>query len=286
MSIRPRVRSLTVGAAALALVVAALPAPTAASNGIFFDGSPGTGDPPPTLGGYPMTPFGPDGYLAGTVTSSVPAPGGGVLGFNMSQFILNSSLAWGWPASYTGHIYDIPGYSASPEVLTLPADTKAFYLYSDTWAAGTWTITATAQDGTTSGPVVVSPNRGVVSAKYFGFYSTSASPIAKITLATNDPSGGNVFTGRFGIYRASPARAPIVNSFSPMNGRVGATVTILGVNFGYANRVTFNGVPAAFSVRGPSWIVATVPVGARTGKIGVSSPFGNSVSVDTFYVMP
>jgi hypothetical protein len=83
-----------------------------------------------------------------------------------------------------------------------------------------------------------------------------------------------------------PIAAPVVTGFSPGSGRVGSTVTIMGTSFSYANRVTFNGVPAAFSVRSPSLIVATVPVGARTGPVRVTTPFGSGQSTRSFYVLP
>ena len=60
---------LAAAVSAVALVATLLPGPTAAAGPLFFDGSPGTNPPPATLGGYPMTPFGPDGLTAPTTTT-------------------------------------------------------------------------------------------------------------------------------------------------------------------------------------------------------------------------
>ena len=80
--------------------------------------------------------------------------------------------------------------------------------------------------------------------------------------------------------------APALLSFSPASGRVGSLVTITGVNLAYTRSVTIGGVAAAFSVRNPTTVVATVPARAVTGRIVVSSPFGSATSIGSFYVLP
>lgn len=84
----------------------------------------------------------------------------------------------------------------------------------------------------------------------------------------------------------SPYAVPTITSLSPGAGKIGATVTLTGTSFSYARSVTFNGVPASFSVRTPSLIVATVPAGARTGPVRVTTPFGGATSTRSFYVVP
>jgi len=61
-------------------------------------------------------------------------------------------------------------------------------------------------------------------------------------------------------------------------------VTILGTNLTGTTSVTFNGIPAAFTVVSASAITATVPVGARTGKIRVATPGGTLSNVGVFVV--
>jgi hypothetical protein len=50
--------------------------------------------------------------------------------------------------------------------------------------------------------------------------------------------------------------------------------------------VTFGGVPARnFIVESNTEIRATVPEGARSGQIGVTTPGGTATSVETFRVL-
>jgi hypothetical protein len=56
-------------------------------------------------------------------------------------------------------------------------------------------VEATAQDGTSSGPVQVQGNSG---AKYFGFYGTGNAEIATVTVTTTDATGLGI--GEFGIF--------------------------------------------------------------------------------------
>ena len=84
-----------------------------------------------------------------------------------------------------------------------------------------------------------------------------------------------------------PTSGVVIDLVSPAAGKVGSTVTLTGFGFAYASAVTFNGVPAAFSVRSPSAIVATVPVGATTGPIRVTTRFRLSgASQNSFVVLP
>lgn len=66
-----------------------------------------------------------------------------------------------------------------------------------------------------------------------------------------------------------------VSSFSPTNGKVGSIITIKGVGFlaGNTSSVLFNGTPAtSFSVVSTDTITATVPTGATSGLIKITSP--------------
>ena len=69
---------------------------------------------------------------------------------------------------------------------------------------------------------------------------------------------------------ASSATSPVIVSFTPSSGQVGASVTISGSNFGATPAVRFNGIAASSSVNpAGTEITATVPSGARTGPISV-----------------
>jgi uncharacterized repeat protein (TIGR03803 family) len=78
---------------------------------------------------------------------------------------------------------------------------------------------------------------------------------------------------------------PTVASFSPASGPVGTQVTITGNSLMQASKVTFGGVKAVvFSVNSDTKITATVPVGAVTGKIKVTTPGGTANSPTSFTV--
>jgi hypothetical protein len=80
------------------------------------------------------------------------------------------------------------------------------------------------------------------------------------------------------------AAAPTIASFSPTSGPVGTSVTITGSNFIGTNGVKFGGTTAAFGVADASHIIATVPNGAATGPISVSSNAGIGTSASSFIV--
>jgi len=72
----------------------------------------------------------------------------------------------------------------------------------------------------------------------------------------------------------------------PPYGKVGHTIRILGTQLTGTTRVTFNGAAARFTLAGPSEITASVPAGATTGEIRVSTPRGTFVSNLPFRVLP
>jgi uncharacterized repeat protein (TIGR03803 family) len=80
---------------------------------------------------------------------------------------------------------------------------------------------------------------------------------------------------------------PKVISFNPTSGQVGTSVVITGNSFTGATKVTFGGVAATtFTVDSDTQITATVPSGAQTGKIGVTTAGGAGTSSGIFTVLP
>jgi hypothetical protein len=85
------------------------------------------------------------------------------------------------------------------------------------------------------------------------------------------------------------AVSPTVTSFSPNNACVGTnpTVVITGTNFTGATAVSFNGTSATpFTVNSATQITTTVPAGATTGPISVTTPSGTGTSVSNFTINP
>ncbi len=173
---------------------------------ITFVGTPGTAPPPPTLGPYTMTPFAldnvnpvnPYGPIIYNTTSvaTPPLPCGGSIGFSPAQDHRRVGFSWGnWSHGYTGDVYYGNGLV---QTITLPAGTGAFYFYAEPDQYGTFSIQATAQDGTASPiiPVLSDPNVG--GASYFGFYTINGVPLTSITV-TNLSGGSSVALGEFAI---------------------------------------------------------------------------------------
>jgi hypothetical protein len=61
-------------------------------------------------------------------------------------------------------------------------------------------------------------------------------------------------------------------------------VTLTGTNFTGATAVAFNGTAATFTVNSPTSIATSVPAGATTGPISVTTPGGTAFSSGSFTV--
>ncbi len=82
----------------------------------------------------------------------------------------------------------------------------------------------------------------------------------------------------------APPAAPTLTSFSPTSAVVGAPVTLTGTAFTGATSVKFNGHTATYTVQSATSISATVPVGATTGTLSVTTAGGSATSSGTFTV--
>ena len=108
-----------------------------------------------------------------------------------------------------------------------------------------------------------------------------------------DPITGNNWQTRIGSFQLPgcdgtppppPPPAPTVTSFSPTSGAAGTTVTVAGTDFTGASSVRFNGTGATFTVNSASSISATVPTGATSGTISVTTAGGTGTSSSSFTV--
>jgi YD repeat-containing protein len=167
-------------------------------------------------------------------------------------------------------------------------------------AVSSWSstsITAVVPSGATSGNVVVTtasggPSNGV------NFTVTTANGVAYAydelgrLVGVTDPSGnaavyvydavGNILS----IQRYTSAQVSII-SFTPKQGVVGTSVTILGTGFSATanqNTVKFNGTTATVTSANSSQIVTSAPAGATTGAISVTTPAGSATSSASFTV--
>jgi uncharacterized repeat protein (TIGR03803 family) len=85
------------------------------------------------------------------------------------------------------------------------------------------------------------------------------------------------------VYSFSNNLGPLVKTV-PTAAKIGARVIILGNGLTGTTSVTFNGVPASFTVESDTYITATVPAGATTGTVSVVTPSGALNSSPQFLV--
>ncbi|MEI6624106.1 MAG: IPT/TIG domain-containing protein, partial [Actinomycetes bacterium] len=86
----------------------------------------------------------------------------------------------------------------------------------------------------------------------------------------------------FRVVKAYVPPAPGITEFSPTSGPAKTVVTITGTAFTGSTAVTFNGIPAAFTVVSDTSISATVPSGNASGTISVPTPAGSDASSSSF----
>jgi hypothetical protein len=78
---------------------------------------------------------------------------------------------------------------------------------------------------------------------------------------------------------------PQLLNFNPTSGAVGTQVTITGVSLTQTIGVGFGGVPAtSFTVNSDTQVTATVPTGALSGHIGITTAGGRTWSTAVFTV--
>jgi hypothetical protein len=78
---------------------------------------------------------------------------------------------------------------------------------------------------------------------------------------------------------------PSISSFTPASGSAGSTVAIQGVSLTNATSVTIGGTKATYTVDSDSQIRVTVPAGATSGSIQVTTPSGTGTSASSFTVI-
>jgi hypothetical protein len=207
-------------AAPLLLLLSAAPAVAAAPPGpavpsaIVFDGSPGTAAPPGTLGPYAMTPAAADPRPIETQVAGAALPDGTMHFAPAAVHLTTPNGGWStWSNNYAGDVYEDFGTTLK---MTLPSGTGAFYFYAEPDAFGTFTVQAVAQNGTTSGPVLVN---GAGGATYLGFYGTGGAQVHTVTVRTHAAAQGFA-VGEFGVAKRisfSSASSDTVTYGSPFS---------------------------------------------------------------------
>jgi uncharacterized repeat protein (TIGR03803 family) len=122
------------------------------------------------------------------------------------------------------------------------------------------------------------PRGGLLQASNGTFYGTTSYG-GGLTCPDGGQSGcGTVFSVDMGL-------GPFV-AFVHAMGKVGQTGDILGQGFTGTTSVSLNGIPASFTVVSDTYIRATVPAGATTGYVTVTTPSSTLTSNVPFHVIP
>ena len=77
---------------------------------------------------------------------------------------------------------------------------------------------------------------------------------------------------------------PTITSFTPNEGTTGTRVQIQGRGLATTSRVQFNGIDAVLGTRTASSVETTVPAGASTGPIAITTLDGIAVSTSNFVI--
>jgi hypothetical protein len=163
----------------------------AGAVGILDGMSLGTAAPPTTLGGWSMTPFGPDASPLDSLVTTI-----GPVNFNQAVTHQRVGVGWGtWSHGYSGDVYHT-AWSANQTSLamTFSSSINALYFYTEPVNFASFTFTATTQDGTTLSQVVY----GDSGAAGFGFWGGASDVISLVTVTGTDTLGFAI--GEFGVH--------------------------------------------------------------------------------------
>jgi hypothetical protein len=171
-------------------------------------------------------------------------------------------------------LFAMPAASAAPVVSSFTPTSGVIGTTVTITGTGFTGATAVTFNGTAATDVTVNSDTSI----------TAVVPTGATTGAIAVTAGG--VTGTSGTnFTVNASPTPTITTFNPTTGAVGSTVTITGTGFTGASAVTFNGTAATtFTVDSDTQITATVPTGATTGDIVVTTPGGTATGATPFTV--
>jgi uncharacterized repeat protein (TIGR03803 family) len=147
----------------------------------------------------------------------------------------------------------------------------------------------TSEGGEQSGGVIFQIAAGGSYAILYNFdYLNGSNPFSTPMQHTNGNIYGLTASGGLGwgvLYGFDVHASPFVRMVSS-SGKVDETGGILGQGLTGTANVSLNGTPATFTVVSDTFIKATVPAGATTGYVTVTTPTGVLTSNVPFHVIP
>jgi uncharacterized repeat protein (TIGR03803 family) len=112
-------------------------------------------------------------------------------------------------------------------------------------------------------------------------YLTAKVPSGETGFVIVDTSSGALLSSK--IFKVTPH----ITGFTPTTGRVGDSVVITGTGLIQTENIAVGGVRvAAFTVSSDKQLTFTVPTGAKTGKVVVTTPGGKATGSAVFTVTP
>jgi uncharacterized repeat protein (TIGR03803 family) len=242
---------------------------------------------------------GPDGNFYGTTDL------GGAFGWGVLFCFRPGSIQVNSPRMNVLHDFDFPS-GASPQV-TLLRHTNG-KLYGDTavggsagrgvvfsFDAGMGPFVSFLPGARNVGRGVTILGQGFAGATAVSFNGTQATfhIVSDTYLTATVPNGATsglvtvqTKTGTLTSNRQFLVKPQII-SFSPASGQVGTSVVITGISLTQTTQVTFkNTVATSFSADSDSQVTVTVPAGATTAKIGITTTGAPAYSAAVFTVTP
>lgn len=151
------------------------------------------------------------------------------------------------------------------------------------------TATVTADTGQPTGAVTFRDGTRVLGAVPLegGQATLTTSALRTGTRTIEAAYGGNAaFTGSAATTTVYVGPPPAISSLTPGSGRVGTVVDIHGRSLTATTAVRFNGVPARILHNTDTSLRVLVPAGATSGKVSVTTRYGQATSKATFVVKP
>jgi len=122
----------------------------------------------------------------------------------------------------------------------------------------------------------------------FRFTQVGGAPQNPLLQVTNGLFYGSANGGKDNVgilFSLDMSLGPFI-TFVRNSGKIGQTGGILGQGLTGTTSVSLNGTPAAFTVVSDTYLTATVPPGATTGYVTVTTPIGTLTSNVPFRVIP